>query len=76
MGIKDFNCWKYFLSKAPYDVLVTIMKNTGICPVAALTGEFDINVCFLHHPHRIFKTLEEEAVCYECLQKWLNKKTQ
>ena len=62
MGVKNSNCWKYFLSKAPYDVLVAITMNPGICPIDALTGKAAPDRC------------SDYESCKECISHWLNEK--
>ena len=61
--MKDSNCWKYFLSKAPSDILITMMTNTGICPIQALTGKTVTDRC------------SDYEGCKECVCYWLNEKT-
>lgn len=63
MGVKNSNCWKYFLSRAPSDVLETIRLNTGACPIYMITGKSWTERC------------GDFDSCEECAGKWLNEKS-
>ncbi len=51
------------MSKAPSDILITMMMNTGICPIQALTGKTATDRC------------SDYEGCKECVCYWLNEKT-
>ena len=71
MGVKNSNCWKYFLSRAPSDILETIRLNTGACPIYMITGKSWTERC-----ENLTKRCGDFHSCEECAGKWLNEKSE
>ena len=53
---------RYVTKRCEYDMLLAINKNTGCCPIKALSGDYKYSRC-----------LEACYHCETCLQAWLNE---
>ena len=58
------NRLRFIIQRNEYDMMMDIAKNTNVCPILALTGNYRDSGYGCKH---------DDNKCPECVQEWLNE---